>query len=91
MESVDIDQSLLAMARRIRELGLTAPAIALIEMHKPLCGLLHASALLVQPALSLIFGAHSGKTLVTLSQSPDNLERLITILESKELSAHDGC
>ena len=79
-----IDNSALieSYAQKIRSLGLTTPAIFLLEMHKPLTSVLHTAITLAEPISASIFGAERIHGLREFFSIRENVESLITRLES---------
>jgi hypothetical protein len=76
-----------ALAQRIEAGGLTAPAILLLEAHKPLSFLGSQALLVVQPILSFAFGTSTSAQYAALLEERSNVERLIQRLERQE---HDS-
>ena len=70
------------LASKIRAKKLEGPAIMLLEMHKPLVGVAHAATLLSAPLLIALGAGKFMKSLAELLESRENIERLITLLES---------
>ena len=71
------------VADKISELGLTAPAILLLEAHKPLAFIGSQFLLVVQPTLDLLLPSHVIRNTSDLLANPEQFEHLITILEQK--------
>lgn len=71
------------VASRIHELGLTVPAVLLLEAHKPLTFISSQLLLIVQPTLDIILPGDFTGSLVNLLADPDQFEQLITNLEGK--------
>ncbi|MCB0193282.1 MAG: hypothetical protein KDJ65_15155 [Anaerolineae bacterium] len=71
------------VANKIFNLGLTAPAIFLLEAHKPLAFLGSQLLLIGQPVLNIFLSHHLTSNAVTLFENPEHLETLITHLETK--------
>ena len=71
------------VADKISELGLTAPAILLLEAHKPLAFIGSQFLLVVQPTLDLLLPSHLIRNTSDLLADPDQFEHLIAILEQK--------
>lgn len=72
------------VADKIFQLGLTTPAILLLEAHKPLAFIGSQLLLVVQPTLDLVLPSHLIHNTSDLLADPNQYERLITILEQKE-------
>ena len=72
------------VADKISQLGLTTPAILLLEAHKPLAFLGSQFLLVVQPTLDLVLPSHVIRNSSDLLADPNQYERLIAILEQKE-------
>ncbi len=69
------------LAARMSQSGLAAPAIALLEAHKPL-GFLAGQALLVlEPLLTLCLGDSSLREYASLLDDRNSVERVIRRLE----------
>ena len=69
------------VANKISELGLTAPAILLLEAHKPLAFIGSQFLLVAQPTLDLFLPPDMIGNVSELLADPDQLEQLITKLE----------
>ena len=76
-----------ALAQRIESMGLAAPAVLLLEAHKPLSFLGSQALLVLQPLLAFAFGASTSAEYAVLLEEPSNVERLIQRLERQE---HDS-
>ena len=72
-----IDEIAQAVSRR----GLIMPAVCLLEMHRPLAGLLHFAVELGMPLLSLFCGASLARGFEKLLRSPAAVDQLINRLE----------
>jgi hypothetical protein len=72
------------VADKISQLGLTTPAILLLEAHKPLAFIGSQFLLVVQPTLGLVLPSHLLRNTSDLLADPNQYERLIAILEQKE-------
>jgi len=75
------DEALDQMASAIEQRRLTAPAIMLLEMHKPLVGCLRELYAMAEPLALMLFGSTWSPVVRELLKSPDELERLIERLE----------
>lgn len=76
------------VALKINRLGLNAPAILLLEAHKPLSFMGSQLLLVAQPTLNLFLSSRLVDNAVTLLADPDQLEALIAQLEpNNHLSA----
>ncbi|HRV93013.1 MAG TPA: hypothetical protein P5526_12695 [Anaerolineae bacterium] len=71
------------VADKISNLGLTAPAILLLEGCKPLAFLGSQLLLVTQPALDIFVATDLTKNTISLLENPDLLEALIVQLETK--------
>jgi len=69
------------MARKITELGLTAPAIFLLEAHKPLAFVGSQVILVAQPTLDIFWPGNFAANMADLLADPSQLDQLITRLE----------
>ncbi len=78
-----VDSFVISAAQRVRSLGLREPALALLEMHKPLRGVMHAMSLVLQPAMAVLIGTRNSGLVVNLFESSEHIERLIEVLESE--------
>jgi len=72
------------LARRIESLGLTAPAVLMLEAHKPLSFLGSQAILIAQPLLSLIIDPVKSTEYASLLEDRGNVELLIRRLEQRE-------
>ena len=72
------------VADKIHELGLTTPAILLLETHKPLAFIGSQLLLVAQPTLNIFFPKSRDFTQNSfdLLTNPPQLEQLITYLEA---------
>ena len=71
------------VANKIFNLGLTDPAILLLEAHKPLAFLGSQLLLISQPILNIFLSQQLTNNAITLFENPEQLETLITQLEAK--------
>ncbi len=78
------DEMIEALASRIDALGLSTPAILMLEAHKPLSFLGSQALLLMQPLLSLVFDPTASQTYAALLEEGENVELLIRRLERQE-------
>ena len=69
------------LANKITDLGLTAPAILLLEAHKPLAFIGSQLLLIAQPTLDIFLPGNLVGHTANLLANPDQLEDLITRLE----------
>ena len=72
------------VADKIAQLGLTTPAILLLEAHKPLTFIGSQFLLVFQPTLDLVLPSHLIRNTSDLLADPDQYDHLITLLEQKE-------
>ncbi len=71
------------VAHKINNLGLTTPAILLLEAHKPLAFLGSHLLLIVQPTLDIVTPPNLIRNTADLLADPHQLEYLINKLEQK--------
>ena len=71
------------VTNKISELGLTGPAIVLLEAHKPLAFIGSQLLLVAQPTLDLFFPRNHTRHLADLMADSAQVERLIVSLERK--------
>lgn len=69
------------VAQKLTNLGLAAPAVLLLEAHKPLAFIGCQCLLVAQPTLNLLISPHFTRGLVDLLADPVQLEQLIVQLE----------
>lgn len=69
------------VAQKLTQLGLAAPAVLLLEAHKPLAFLGSQCLLVAQPTLNLFISPPFTQNLVDLLADPEGLEQLIAHLE----------
>jgi len=69
------------VAKKIIDLGLTAPAILMLEAHKPMAFLGSQLLLIAQPTLDILLPPNLIHNTASLLSNPDQLEELITTLE----------
>jgi hypothetical protein len=70
------------LAQKITELGLTTPAIFLLEAHKPLAFIGSQILLVAQPTIDLFFSKSFTSSAIDLLGDPAQLEQLILCLET---------
>lgn len=75
------DQLIDDLAHRLDSWSLTTPAIAFLEVHKPLSFVASQSLLALQPLLGFFLGDVSLGEYATLLEEPRSLERVISRLE----------
>ena len=80
METITFTQR---VANKITDLGLTAPAIFLLESHRPLAFFGSQLLLVAQPTLDIFLPQNLVKNTATLLSDSDQLETLIIQLENK--------
>lgn len=81
------------IAQKLADLGLAAPAILLLEAHKPLAFIGSQCLLVAQPTLNLFISPHFTQGLVDLLADPIQVDQLIAHLEhpdSLQLHAQSG-
>ena len=71
------------VANKISALGLTLPAILMLEAHKPLAFLGSQLLLVMQPTLDIFLPHHLTHNATNLLADSDELEALIAKLETK--------
>lgn len=76
------DESLERLARRIVDLGLTAPAILFLEAYKPLAFLGAQLFWAIQPFVGIVLNADDLRDLAVLMQDDTSTEALLARLES---------
>jgi hypothetical protein len=69
------------LAQKITTLGLTTPAILLLEAHKPLAFMGSQLLLVAQPSLNLFLSADLTRNMADLLADPIQIEALIAQLE----------
>jgi hypothetical protein len=69
------------VAQKLINLGLAAPAVLLLEAHKPLAFIGCQCLLLAQPTLNLFISPYLTQGFVDLLADPDQLDQLIAHLE----------
>ena len=74
------------VAQKINTLGLTTPAILLLEAHKPLAFIGSQALLVAQPMLDIFLPQHLVRHTAELLADSHQLEQLITSLELKAVS-----
>lgn len=77
----DHDELIRKLASKVRDRGLTAPAILLLELYKPFSYLSGQCMLLAQPLLDCFTGSFSVGQLAELLDDSQAVERLIRCLE----------
>ena len=78
------------ISKIIRERGLEAPAIFVLEMYKPLAGVFYNFSLAMYPMLVAICGIEKCQEMASLLKSPQAIECLIQALESAELNDREN-
>ncbi len=69
------------LAHKITHLGLTTPAILLLEAHKPLAFVGSQLLLVAQPTLNLFVSVDLTRNMADMLADPIQIEALITQLE----------
>jgi hypothetical protein len=72
-----------SVADKITALGLTGPAILLLEANKPLAFISSQLLLVAQPTLDIFLSRNFTQNVVDLLADSEQLEQLITHLETK--------
>lgn len=80
------DEIIERVARRIEALGMTTPAILMLEAHKPLSFLGSQALLVLQPVLGLALDAQTSSAYAEFLEDRRNVELLIRRLERGENS-----
>ncbi len=75
------------IGQRIFDMGLAAPAIFLLEMHKPFVGIFSVVAQGFSPILLLFLGKQLAEELKEVSLTRDSLEALIVAIERRTVNA----
>lgn len=70
-------------AVKIKQLGLTVPAVLLLETHKPLSFIVNQMLLVGQPALNVFLSPDTTAHALNLFSDRAHLEQLIQELEEK--------
>lgn len=70
------------VARTINKMGLSSPAIILVEAHKPFAFLGSQLLLVAQPTLNLFLAGDITQNAIDLLADPVQVEQLLTHLES---------
>ena len=84
METIDFAEK---VANKIINLGLTTPAILLLEAHKPLAFVGSQLLLVAQPTLDVFLPPNLIRNTSNLLSDPNQLEKLITRLETNANSS----
>lgn len=79
--SSDSSSFIKGWADKIKQMGLTTPAIMLLEAHKPLSFVVSQFMVLGQPMFNLFFSPHFTDQAIHLFSDRNNLEGLIKELE----------
>ena len=78
------------VAHKINELGLSMPAIFLLEAHKPLAFLSSQLLLVAQPTLDIFLPQNFTKQAINLLADPTQLEQLMVSLEAKTITSQQS-
>ncbi len=70
------------IARRLKDWNLTAPAVLLLESHKPLGFVAAQAMLLFEPLVEWLFGPTPWRDCAALLEDPGGIEDLLEELES---------
>ena len=83
----EYEPELVRLADKIKQLGLTAPCLFLIEAHRPFRGVAEALFPAVEPFFRIVGAQKAAKALEKTISSPEAIEELISFLEepSKEV------
>jgi hypothetical protein len=71
------------LAKKITALGLTGPAILLLEANKPLAFVGSQLLLVAQPTLDIFFAPHLTRQTIDLFADPEQVEQLIVTLQTQ--------
>ncbi len=82
--SGDCDPLLLKMVDWIESRRLLMPALMLLEMHRPLRGLAHASALILEPTLRALVGGRNINPFMQVLSDPQRLNSFMALLRKRE-------
>lgn len=78
------------LVAKIADLGLTAPAILLLEAHKPLAFVGSQLLLVAQPTLDLFLSPGSTRNAADLLADPSQLKQLIAGLEQQRPTSDEA-
>jgi hypothetical protein len=70
-------------AAKIVSMGLAAPAVFMLEAHKPLAGLVSSCLLLGEPLAKPILGSKRVESLKEFFSDKENIEELILAIETQ--------
>jgi len=88
--SMASEAMLRAVAARVTAFGLTVPALAFLEMHRPLRGLAQAGALVLEPTLRFLIGGARASSLLDILDHPESIDRLMDLIEQRSGSCSTG-
>lgn len=80
-EDIDLQEKLKEVAEWVISKKLNAPAIFILEAHKPLVGLGFALVQVSQPLLSVMFGSKNIKIVLKVLERPQSVDDLIELIE----------
>ena len=89
-EAIASEAMLRAVAARVTAFGLTVPALAFLEMHRPLRGLAQAGALVLEPTLRFLIGGARASSLLDILDHPESIDRLMDLIEQRSGSCSTG-
>lgn len=72
-----------SLADSIVRRGLSAPAVFLLELHKPLATFISMGASAAEPMITLLLGKEFAKQAPAIFESRDTIERLIVLIEER--------
>ena len=76
------EEDLRKAAVEVCKRGLEVPAVFMLELYKPLTGILHAGSLVFVPLLTMLFGgAGAAEKLTAMLESREYIEQLIVEIE----------
>lgn len=81
-----VESYLRMLAQKVCNLGLAVPVVFLLEAHKPLTSILHASTLMLEPMLTPIFGLQRIQPLERILADRENIDLLILFIEQCEIN-----
>jgi hypothetical protein len=82
MGGISVTAFIQNLAHKITALGLTGPAILLLEANKPLAFVSSQLLLVAQPTLNIFFASHLTHQAIDLLADPAQVEQLIAALET---------
>ncbi len=83
----DLTSTIESLAEHVVSRGLGVPAIFLLELHKPLTSILHATSVVSSPLLRPLFGVKHYDALLGLLESRESIELVIQRIENLQEEA----